>query len=165
VQVKQQAKTGDVYDPWTSARNATGDVLASPEVATLSAIAHGDDPETAIAVATVLAGFEDARGPVYYDYLRGQLAEPIRIRLEEIMNDTVSHPSDVFTNKFEARGEARGRACGQAELVTGILQARGLELDAAQQETLTARTDSDQLIVWATRAATAISTAEVFKDA
>ncbi|GGP07960.1 hypothetical protein LDL08_21290 [Nonomuraea glycinis] len=43
------------------------DVLASPEIATLSAITRPHDVETVVAVATTLATFDDERGLIHIE--------------------------------------------------------------------------------------------------
>ncbi|GAA2915722.1 hypothetical protein GCM10010517_81750 [Streptosporangium fragile] len=147
------------------------EVLTSPEVAVLSAIAHSDDFEVVATVGTALADLPDERGPVYYDYLGGQLAEPIRARLEEIMS-TVTPETDSALERLlrrreaiaAARAEARGEARGEARALVTVLESRGLAPNPAQRERIASCTDPDLLNTWLARAATATDLADVFGD-
>jgi hypothetical protein len=171
----------------------TDDVLASPEIATLSAIAHSDDIDMVTTVGTTMLGLKDDRGPLYYDYLHGQVPEPVRARLEEIMSTTApatesayarivamweARAAAEFEAKVTARVEAETKARVEAEtkarveadskvqasqkITLSILGARALDLNPSQHEMLMSCADPDQLIAWATRAATAATAAEVF---
>ncbi|MBB5967566.1 hypothetical protein [Planomonospora venezuelensis] len=152
----------------------TADVLASPEVAVLAALTHPDDLDTVTTVGTALADVPDDRGSVYYDYLHGQLPEPVRAHLEEIMTTMTPETESPFERLLrkrealaEARAEARFEARAKAELagmVLAVLEARGLKPGPDQRERITACTDSALLTTWATRAATVTDVTEVFQD-
>ncbi|MFC4058869.1 hypothetical protein ACFOWE_11220 [Planomonospora corallina] len=146
---------------------SAADVLASPETAVLSAVAHGDDFDVVATVGTALADLPDERGPVYYDYLGGQLAEPIRARLEEIMS-TVTPETDSALERLlrrrEALAAARAEARGEARALVTVLESRGLTPSTAQRERITSCTDPDLLNTWLSRAATATDLADVFRD-
>ncbi|MFI6319153.1 hypothetical protein ACIBG8_16610 [Nonomuraea sp. NPDC050556] len=131
------------------------DVLASPELATLAAVAHAD-LETAAAVADIVVTLGDERSSIYYSYLCMHLPESMRARLEALMAKSVYEYSDRFTQIFENRG--RG-----ASLVA-VMGARGMELDDVHRAQVEACTDCDQLQQWIVRAATATSVEEIFGD-
>ncbi|MEU8110439.1 hypothetical protein AB0C18_42710 [Nonomuraea muscovyensis] len=140
------------------------DVLSSPEIATLSAIAHQDDFDTVVSVATALATFDDDRSLVYYDYLRGQLSEELRAKLEDIMIETAPRLPDRFTLPIEQEAEARGETRGEAKALLTLLAARNLTLTPDLRETVESCTDEEVLLRWTTRAATASSAHEVFGE-
>jgi hypothetical protein len=135
------------------------DIAASPELATLGAIAH-PTLDTAVAVATRLVALRDDRGAHYYSYLKTHLPDSIGPVLEEIVVTTVPLVSDSFTRIFEARGEARG----EARMLHTMLEARGLRLDDEQRRVVDACEDPEQLLRWGARAATAGTVAEVFSE-
>ncbi|GGK94840.1 hypothetical protein Ppa06_49210 [Planomonospora parontospora subsp. parontospora] len=149
----------------------TEDVLASPELAVLCAIAHSDDFDVVSTVGTAMAEIEDERGPVYYDYLYGHLAEPVRARLEEIMS-TVTPETESGIERLmrrreaiaEARTKARTEVHTKAEMLVLVLETRGLTPSPSQRERIASCTDPEALTAWVTRAATATATAEVFGD-
>jgi hypothetical protein len=140
------------------------DVLASPEIATLSAITRPNDVETVVAVATTLATFDDERGLIYYDYLRGQLPETVRSQLEELMIDTAPRLPDRFTEPIERAAEARGEARGEAKCLLTVLEARQLSILADQREIIESCADTGKLLSWTKKAATASSVEEIFAD-
>jgi hypothetical protein len=85
-----------------------------------------------------------------------------RAELEALMQ-TAEYKSD-FLDRIEARGEARGKVRGEAEALLVVFQSRGIELTSDQRDTVTNCTDAGQLEKWITRAITATSADEVFKD-
>lgn len=56
------------------------------------------------------------------------------------------------------------RAEGEIKALLAVLAARGLDPTEAERERVRTCTDDEQLLAWTTRAATAMSTAEVFED-
>ncbi|SEG84030.1 hypothetical protein SAMN05444920_105301 [Nonomuraea solani] len=141
-----------------------------PELATLAAAAHPNDLETARAVAEILVQLDDEASLFYYDFLRQQLPEKIRIDLEELMitYDVSKRLPDRFTKPIEDAAEARGEETGALrEAIRGLLSlldARGLAITDDQRATIESCADKDLLHGWFVRAVTAGSTAEVFGE-
>ncbi|NRQ34186.1 hypothetical protein HII36_20365 [Nonomuraea sp. NN258] len=146
----------------------SADVQRYPEFATLRAAAPPHDFDTAAAVAMSLLGFEDRRGHTYYDYLRMKLPENLRKRLEDLMIETQPRISDRFTqsleNAAEAKGRAEGEAEGEAKALRAVLEARGLEITDEQRQAIENCRDTEQLLTWTTRAATAATAEEIFGE-
>lgn len=86
-----------------------------------------------------------------------------RDRLEEFMTTTSHRYQSEFANRYFNQGEAKGRAEGRAEghaegeakTLLNILDARGIAVPDDVRTRITNCTDSEQLQIWARRAATA----------
>ncbi|WP_433509934.1 hypothetical protein ACQP2T_39310 [Nonomuraea sp. CA-143628] len=141
------------------------DVLASLEIATLSAIAHPDDLKTVVSVAKTLATSDDDRGLVYYDYLRGQLPISVRAQLEEIMRTEVERRPDAFTRPIEIKAEARGEARGLATALLRVLERRELKIPSDLRQEIESCSDLELLNLWHDRAITATTSDDVFLEA
>ncbi|MEO3871578.1 hypothetical protein ABGB18_22415 [Nonomuraea sp. B12E4] len=155
-----------------------------PELAILSAAAHPDDLDTAQAVAKTLLATDDDYSLFYYDFLREQLSEKIRIKLEDMMIDLNQRLPDRFTKPLEDAAEARGKALGeklgeargralgeklgevqgQRLSLVSLLEARGLGISEKQREIVDDCTDSYQFTAWIVQAATAETAAEIFGE-
>jgi len=93
---------------------------ADPELAVLSAIAHGDDADTAksvqIALAAELAsqGLDPDRSSLYFDLIMTSLSEIARRELQAMNPAKYEYQSD-FAKHYVAQGKAEGRAEGRLE--------------------------------------------------
>jgi hypothetical protein len=92
----------------------------------------------------------------------GVASDAARTELEAMMM-TKEYKNDFF-DRAEALGEARGQARGQAKALVAVLRAKDIELSPEQQELIESCLDLDQFDTWITRAATAGSADDVFKD-
>jgi len=132
-----------------------------PELAVLSAMAHGQDADSAksaqIAVAAHLAsvGLDDDRARLYFDLVLSSLSEAARRALHAMDPAKYEYRSD-FARRYVAEGIDQGNAQGRAALVTRLLTLRfgplpedvqsGIaaasieELDAIGERLLTAQT-------------------------
>ena len=143
---------------------------ADPELAVLSAIAHGDDADTAksvrIAFAAELAsrGLDPDRSILYFDLIMASLSEAARRELRTMDPAKYEYQSD-FAKRYVAQGKAEGRLEGQAvgkaalvvrqltlrfgvlgdDVETRIAQASIAELDAIGERLLTAATVEEAL--------------------
>jgi len=140
----------------------------SPELAVLSALAHGGRPGQAGVLEALLAGLRavgDDRAGLYADVVLAVLPAAARDYLEALMTTTYEYQSDFarrYFNQGEAEGEARGRAEGEASAVLAILDAREVEVPDDVRADITGCTDLDQLDTWVRRAATATKIHELF---
>jgi len=138
----------------------------SPELAVLSAMAHGRDAdpvraiEIAIAAQKASVGLDADRSRIYVDLIMNSLGEAAREALNTMATQKYEFQSD-FARKYialgEAQGEARGRAalvirqliarfgCVDSEVGDQIQQASVAELDVIGERLLTARTLQDAL--------------------
>ncbi len=138
---------------------------AMPELAVLSAYAHGDtDPRTLKTVVEALDSTAPKNRTFYYDYVLAGLQEAARKELEGLMAlDTYKWQSD-FARKYvgmgreEGRAEGReegreeGRAAEAANSVLLFLDARGLTVSDEVRQRVEACTDLETLRTWIRRA-------------
>jgi hypothetical protein len=149
----------------------------TPELAVLSALAHGaDEPEAVrVAVRSIGAMGQD-RAEAYFDLPKYHLGAALDRALEAIMTTSERRYLSDFANgyfdKGKAEGEAKGKAEGEAEgkaeglraALGTVLSARGLALSDAGRAQITSCTDVATLTRWLARAATVPSEADVFAE-
>jgi hypothetical protein len=141
-----------------------------PELAVLSALAHGGHPQVAEVLAALLAGLEAIGDPdhadLYADVVFAALPEAARQHLEALMTaGTYEYQSEYARRYFgrgKAEGKAEGRAEGKAEDVLVILAARGVDVPEDARARIIECADLDQLDAWVRRAVTAESIGELF---
>jgi hypothetical protein len=128
-----------------------------PELAVLSAMAHGEGEHGAAIAAAVLpavAGLGDERARFYGDLVLHSLNEAARRALETMMKG-YEYQSD-FAKKYVAQGEARA--------LLAALRVRGIPVPDAARERILAEKDTARLERWVERAIVAQSLAEVIDD-
>jgi hypothetical protein len=156
---------------------------ATPELALLSALAHGaQDPGTVHLALDSMDKLDESRARAYFDLLQYHLGEALHRALEARMT-TSEHPylSDFARRYYdtgkaagkaegeatgEAKGEAKGEARGEAHraraaLLT-VLTAREVPLADADRARIEACADLSTLDAWLARAARATKVDEVF---
>jgi hypothetical protein len=144
-----------------------------PELAVLSAMAHGREDVGRTIVRTVLAaveGLEAERVRLYVDLAMSSLSEAARSALEALMRSDKYEYQSEFARKYVAEGLQKGREEGRQEglhegeraALLEVLDARGLEVDDAARQQILACKDLAQLKVWLRRAATAASVKDLF---
>jgi hypothetical protein len=141
----------------------------SPELAVLSAMAHGGGPDQ-VAVLDALEAALDAvdahHALLYLDVVLGALPDAARGYLEALMaSGTYEYQSDFARRYYGqgwAEGQAEGRARGEANAVLSVLDARGIDVSDADRQRITGCTDLGQLEVWVRRAVTAESVRDLF---
>ncbi len=138
------------------------EAASAPELAAMSALAHGPRPGGLKVAAPVVAGLDqlkDKRGKLYTDIVLMLLPAALRNQLETIMQ-TRAHPyhSD-FARKYYDQGEARG----EAKAILAFLSARGIPVPEEAADRIAACTDLAQLEVWIRRAATVDSLEALFE--
>jgi hypothetical protein len=140
---------------------------AAPELAVLSAMMHGQQPEAAdIGRAVLMAarGLDDERAKLYVDLVLASVHEAARGILEALMaNRNYEYQSD-FAKRYVAQGRDEGRAEGEARALLKVLKARGIEVSPDVQERILACTDLAVLDAWLARAVTAKSASEVIGE-
>src|SRR5262249_29503593 len=102
---------------------------ADPELAVLSAMAHGCDSDTErsvrIALAAQLASehLDAERSGLYVDLILNSLSEAARRRLQTLDPIKYEYQSD-FARHYFFKGRAEGEAAGRAALVIRLLTLR-----------------------------------------
>jgi hypothetical protein len=145
-----------VTDPAEAARR--------PELAVLSAMAHGEGEQGAAIAAAVLPairGLEDEKARFYGDLVLSCLNEAARRALETMMKG-YEYQSD-FAKKYIAQGRQEGRQEGELNLLLRLLRARFGELPVAAVTRIEAA-DIAQLEQWGERVLSARTLAEVFGE-
>ncbi len=137
----------------------------SPELAVLSAIVHGEEPEAvgvARAAAVAALSLDDERAALYLDVILASVNQTARAVLEALMaNRPYEYQSD-FAKRYVAVGKAQGQAEAAARAVLRVLEARGVDVPGDVRERILACADLALLDAWLERAVTATSASEVF---
>jgi hypothetical protein len=134
----------------------------APELAVLSALAHGREEVGASLAKAVLAavgGLEEERLRLYFDLVLGSLSEAARGALEALMQKGTYEYQSEFARKYVAQGREEGREEGEREALFEVLDARGLKVEEAQRQRILACKDLMQLKRWL-RQAVSVRTAE-----
>lgn len=149
-----------VTDPAHAAR--------APELAVLSAIAHGGDPARGLVLDALLGAFAAVapdRAALYCDIVLAALPAAAGRYLEALVTATYEYQSEFargYVAEGRAEGEAAGRAEGEARAVLAVLEARGVDVADEVRARITGCSDLDQLDAWVRRAATAASAQDLF---
>jgi hypothetical protein len=161
---------GSVYQPLVVGPGAVPvvrdveEARNAPELAVLSATAHGADPavgaEVAFAAAVASAGLPEDRATLYWDQVLVSLNGATRAALEKMMSTGNYEYQSDFAKKYVAQGEAKG----EAKALLRVLAARKLSITDEQQQRILACTDLGVLDRWLERAVTAPSTDDVLAD-
>lgn len=133
----------------------------SPELAVLSAMAHGDRPDQTIVFAALLAALEVVdhdHANLYADIVLAVLPAAARDSLEALMTTTTREYQSDFARRYFDQGEARG----EARAVLAVLDARGVAVPDEVREEIVGCTDLDQLDRWVRRAVTASTVHDLF---
>ncbi|WP_304453454.1 hypothetical protein [Nocardiopsis sp. YSL2] len=147
---------------------------ALPELAVLSAAAHGDDPAVLKAAEAALDPLPDHTRLIYNDFIESKLSESARLMWEELMATGTYEWQSDFARKYVGQGRAEGREVGREEgreegrllathdALLRLLERRGIPVSEHERSRINACDDLDQLDTWFDRAITATSTAELF---
>lgn len=146
-----------VADPAQAARR--------PELAVLSALAHGGDPDAwAVldAVAGAFAAVDDEHATLYSDLVLTALPAAARTYLEALMRSGTYEYQSEFVRRYVFQGRAEGKAEAKVHAVLEVLTTRGVDVPADARARITACTDPDQLDTWIRRAVTAVAVDDLF---
>lgn len=144
--------------------------VANPQLAVLSALAHGNEPEVGLPVlrATVAAldGFDNPDASLYLHLIHRALDEPMRRALKEDPMLSDRYPNirieDLDLPDFAANLFKRGKAEGEAKTLLKILDHRGVALTPAQRATIAECHDPRRVEVWVDRAFMVATADELF---
>jgi hypothetical protein len=121
---------------------------ADPELAVLSAMAHGKDAdiERSIRIALVAqrasANLDEDRSTLYCDFILHSLSEAARRAFKAMRAFKYEYQSD-FARHYFAQGRAEGKAEGRAEMVLRLLAVRFGQPDDATQARIAAASLAD----------------------
>ena len=140
-----------------------------PELAVLSAMAHGQDADAdqalkiAVAAMTASVGLDATRSTLYSDLVLASPSEAAPKALQSMDPAKYEYQSE-FARRYVAEGMAKGRAEGRAELVLKLLTRRFGPLPEGAEEQVRAAS-IDELDAFAERVLTAKSLDEVLGTA
>lgn len=136
-----------------------------PELAVVSALAHGGDRhhrQVLDALVAALQSVDPDHSEVYHDVVHASLPEAARRYLERQMSTGSYQFQSEWALRHINRGKAEGRAEGRAEDVLTVLTVRGIDVPDDVRDKVSTCGDLDQLDTWLRHAATARSIDEVF---
>lgn len=137
-----------------------------PELAVLSAMAHGHEEVGASIAHTVLAavaGLDAERVRLYVDLAMASLSEAARTALEALMHRGTYEYQSEFARKYVAQGREQGLHEGERAALLEVLDARGLQVDEPTRQQILACTDPAQLKLWLRKAVSVQATRELFE--
>jgi hypothetical protein len=141
---------------------------AMPQLAVLSAVAHGNDEpggaSVALAAFGAVRGLPEPQSKLYWDLVLTALRAAARLALEDLMETGKYEYKSDFARKYIAEGRAEGKAEGRAEALLQLLEARGVPLTEANRAAVYACRDVATLERWFARAMTAHSIDEVLAN-
>jgi len=138
---------------------------AQPELAVLSAMAHGDGPDALAVGRAAVAGLtmvDTSNTSLYFDIVLRAVGSVVRRLLEDPLTIPYTYKSD-FAKRYIAIGREEGREEGREQgearalrrSIRAILDARSLSLSPKHIARLEACTNIHQLDDWLERAVTA----------
>lgn len=146
-----------VNDPAQASQN--------PELAVLSAMAHGGDPGGEKVLCALLAGLQtvdDDVAKLYADQVMAALPAAAQACWEDMMAiGTYEYQSD-FARRYYGQGRAEGEADGEAKALLRVLAARRIAVSDDARDRIMGCTDIDQLERWLDRAVSVSSVEELF---
>jgi hypothetical protein len=128
-----------------------------PELAVLSAMAHGGNPEHKPVLDALLAALskkDHDHAGLYTDIVLATLPAAAREYLEALMTTAPYRYQSDFARRYFAKGEAQA--------VLSVLEARDLPVTEAVRERILRCSDADQLEIWLRRAVTAGKAEDLF---
>lgn len=149
-----------------------------PELALLSVMAHGREPdalEMATAALQGAAALDEDRTRIYVDLIFESIAPSVRSALESLMEQPYE-PRSAFVRRLLQQGRQEGILEGRQEgrqegaiaalraALLEILLARGFDLPPEEARRVEEAADAEQLTRWLRRAAVATRLEEVFGD-
>ena len=146
----------------------------SPELAVLSGVTHGGDPEKGKDVLRAMhdgfAVLDPDKAHLYADYVLRMLPKASKAYLEELLATGTAKYRSEYALRCKAEGRAEGREEGREEgrfegfalAVLSTLRRRGVPVPAAAEEKIRKCTDLGQLEEWNARAFTVTSVDDLF---
>ena len=134
-----------------------GQARRAPELAVLSAMAHGRRPQREQvlgALLSALSAIDEDRATLCADVVLSVLPEAARRHLEALMRSLTYEYQSEFAPGYFPQGEAKA--------LLEILDVRGIHVPEDVRARLAGCSDIQQLTAWVRRAVTADSIDEVF---
>lgn len=131
---------------------------ARPELAVLSAVAHGHGDveqatEIALMAAHAVAALDGRNLDLYIDFIRASLGQAARLAFEANMS-VMDMKGYVPLSDWGKEHFYKGMAEGKAKSVIQVLEARGIDLSPEDRERILRCVDNDELDRWVRLAVT-----------
>lgn len=143
------------------------EVSRQPEVAVLSAMAHGNEPDglrVVLAALGGLAGFDEATAKVYRSLIYGALGEALQKKVDEMdLRRVGEFEEPPFALKLKAIGRVEGRAEGLKTALLKLVARAGLTLGEEERARIEECNDPAVLDRWVDNAIEAKTAAELFQ--
>ncbi|MDG6109501.1 hypothetical protein Daura_09410 [Dactylosporangium aurantiacum] len=130
----------------------------NPELAVLSALAHGGEPDPQPIFEALLTGLDvidHEHAKMYTDLVFTVLPAAARDRLEALMTTTSYRYQSDFARRYFDEGKTEGKAEGEAMAVLLVLQARNIAVPDEYRALIAGCTDEVRLVTWLQRASVA----------
>lgn len=138
-----------------------------PELAVLSAMAHGRSEDLGVEVAlsalAASAGLDAERSALYADLVLSALSQAVRRALEESMTIRNYEYQSDFARKYFQQGREEGAIEAKAKAVLDVLETRGLAVPDEVRRRVLATKDLSTLDRW-TRSAVLVPSASALLD-
>jgi hypothetical protein len=131
-----------------------------PQLAVLSAMAHGRGPDAKPVLDALVAALDKAdleHADLYARAVIDSLPKAARSYLEERMAIERRFHLDFLQASYE-----RGHVKGEADALLQVLQARGIQVPGPVRDRIIGCTDDEQLLSWVRRAVTARTVDDLF---
>ena len=138
-----------------------------PELAVLSAAAHGHEPgaeHIALAALIAVRDLDSENGLLYPDFILSRLGEVARAALELLMPPKGYEYQSDFARKWYGEGIAAGEIKGEARMLLKQLRLKGFDVTPELQAQIEGCKDLAQLDLWVERILAAQSLADEFKE-
>lgn len=155
----------------------------APELAVLSAMAHGEKPMAHLIARAALAAaqrLDEARARLYVEMVESSLNNAARAALKKLMQSGEYEYQSDFARKYYAQGFEEGLQQAREERrqqrlekefkdgwvisILEVLDGRGVALDAEARQRIQACADLAQLKIWLRRALTVRNAEELFSE-
>ncbi|GGY99791.1 hypothetical protein GCM10010327_32730 [Streptomyces nitrosporeus] len=137
-------------------------------LATLSAITHAGDPDIGAILKTLSAALRDApdtiAAPIVELTAQGLGNRPAAQQWRNLVAVDLSFYTSPLSQEIRDEGRTEGRTEGRAEALLLFLEARGIALTEEDRARITGCQESQVLGRWLTRATTAASAEELFRE-
>jgi hypothetical protein len=155
--------------PWI---DDAGIARTEPEMAVLSALAHGNDAsgglDVLMATLAAVEPLHEERAKLYLDLVYAALTRATRGALEALMDLKGYQYKSEFARRYVAQGKAEGLAEGEAkglsEALLLLVTTRGLPVTDDERRTILACRDLARLERWLRVAVTARSASEILDE-
>ena len=141
---------------------SAADAAARPAMAALSVAYHGANLAVSRAFVDSLRLLSPDHALKYHEHAYNMAPLAVQRILEQLMKSGTWPVYSPFAKETFGRGMTEGRVEGQVEGILMVLEARNLDVTAAERERIAGCTDLKQLKLWLRRVGTVEQTSALF---